>query len=112
MIRYHDAVDDAATVIRRARSRAGLSLRELARRANTSHPALVAYEAGRTQPSVATLARIVAAAGFRLELDLQARPADLPGSDRGQELEAVLALAEQFPARHQRHLRVPVFGRP
>ena len=33
-----------------------------------------------------------------------------PG-DRGRELVEVLDLAAQFPARHEQHLRAPVFGR-
>ena len=32
--------------------------------------------------------------------------------DRGAELEAVLALAEEFPARHSPNPPGPVFGRP
>jgi transcriptional regulator with XRE-family HTH domain len=104
-------VRDAATIVKIARARAGLSLRELARRADTSHPALVAYEGGRTQPSVATLARVVEAAGFGLDLELCPRPERLHRIDRGEELEAVLALAEAFPARHRRRLDAPVFGR-
>ena len=104
-------VRDAATIVRVARARAGLSLRELARRADTSHPALVAYEAGRTQPSVVTLARVVEAAGFDLDLELRPRREHLRSVDRGEELEAVLALAEAFPARHRRRLDAPVFGR-
>jgi transcriptional regulator with XRE-family HTH domain len=106
-------VDDAATTVRTARRRAGLSLRELARRAGTSHPALVAYEAGRTEPSMGTLARVVAAAGFRLEVALAPVPVGVGGrSDRrGEELLEVLALAEQFPSRPAPCLDAPVFGR-
>ncbi|MEZ5382835.1 MAG: hypothetical protein R2754_13710 [Microthrixaceae bacterium] len=46
-----------------------------------------------------------------MEADL--RPAvDGPGGgSRGAEVEEVLALAEQFPARHDTRLTYPVFGR-
>jgi transcriptional regulator with XRE-family HTH domain len=101
-------VRDAATTVRSARARAGISLRELARRAGTSHSALVAYEAGRTDPSVATLARIVEAAGFAL--DVQLRP-ERSVADRGTELVEVLELAARFPARPPaRQLSYPPFG--
>ena len=102
---------DAATILRRARLRAGLSLRALAARADTSHSTLSAYENGRKVPSVATLDRIVRACGY--ELDVAFAPA-VGGSDRtarGRELAAVLELAEQFPARHTPTLELPVFGR-
>jgi transcriptional regulator with XRE-family HTH domain len=100
---------DASRTLRRARTRAGLSLRELARRAGTSHSTLVAYEAGEKVPSVATLDRIVRRAGFALEVDL-ARLVDAEPAARGRELEAALELAAQFPARHRRTIEYPVFG--
>jgi transcriptional regulator with XRE-family HTH domain len=61
---------DAAGTVRTARRRAGLSLRQLARSARTSHSTLSAYESGKKVPSLATLARIVSAAGFALDLEL------------------------------------------
>ncbi len=52
------------------------------------------------------------AAGFALDFTLCRRIyGDERGGDRGEELEAVLLLAEQFPARHSRQLAGPVFGR-
>jgi transcriptional regulator with XRE-family HTH domain len=98
----------AATTVRRARTQAGLSLRELASRASTSHSTLSAYESGTKVPSVATLDRIVGAAGFALDLELRARVRD---ADRGDELVQVLELAALFPARHDPTLPFPVFGR-
>jgi len=100
----------AGATIRDARARRGLSLRELARRAGTSHPTLVAYEAGRKVPSVETFARIMRAAGFVLALELVP---DVGGPDaeaRGRELVEVLELAARFPARHARTLDAPRFG--
>jgi transcriptional regulator with XRE-family HTH domain len=94
----------AGQVLRAARKRAGLSLRELATRADTSHATLSAYEAGRKIPSVTTLERILRAAGFALDLTLVPR-----ATDRGGELEAVLDLAGEFPARHSPRLDFPRF---
>ncbi|WP_448630633.1 helix-turn-helix domain-containing protein [Cellulomonas soli] len=59
---------DAATLIREAREAADLSQRRLAELAGTSQPAVARYEAGLASPSVATLSRLVAATGARLDL--------------------------------------------
>src|SRR6185436_5861983 len=102
---------DAAATLRAARRRAGLSLRELARRAGTSHSTLSAYETGRKVPTVETLDRIVRAAGFVAGVDLEP---DVGGPDRGargRELVEVLELAALFPARHAATLDFPRFGR-
>ena len=103
---------DAGDLIRTARSRAGLTLRELGERAQTSHSTLSAYESGRTTPNVDTLDRVLRAAGFALDVELQPRIGT--GRDervaRGQELIEVLALAEMFPARHDRALSFPRFS--
>ncbi len=96
-------------MIRTVRERAGLSMRELARRAGTSHATLSAYEHGTKSPTAATLQRIVRAAGAQPVIAITTRAA--PASRRGDELEAVLRLAGQFPARHRRRLDLPVFGR-
>ena len=99
-------------MIRIARRRAGLTLRELGRRANTSHSTLAAYEQGRKTPNVDTLDRILTACGFGVEVTLTARPADVASDPvaRGRELVEVLELAEMFPARHGRTLAAPKFG--
>lgn len=63
---------DAATVatdLRTARRRAGLTQRQLAERAGTSQAAVARYERGRTVPDVATLARLLAAAGYALRAE-------------------------------------------
>ena len=54
-------------LLRSARLQAGLTLRQLAAAAHTSHSTLAAYETGAKCPTVETLNRIVEAAGFRLE---------------------------------------------
>ena len=102
LIGYHHGVT-AGRVLREARRRAGLSLRELASRAGTSHSTLSAYESGSKTPTVTTLERILRAAGFALDLEL------VPRLDRGRELERALELAGHFPARHGPALTFPRF---
>lgn len=102
---------DAAASLRVARHRAGLTLRALAERAGTSHSALAAYEGGRTVPTVATLDRILRAAGYAADLVLSGRAGGGhdPLDDRGRELIEVLELAAQFPSRHDPDLLMPPF---
>ena len=102
---------NAAPLIADARHRAGFSLRELAARANTSHSAIAAYEQGRTSPTVATLERVLRAAGFAADVTLARRIDDGDRTARGRELAAVLELAAMFPARHAATLEAPVFGK-
>ncbi len=97
-------------LIRSARARSGLSLRQLAARAGTSHSTLSAYESGAKEPGVATLARILRAAGFALDLGLEPRIGGPDPEARGRELVEVLELAAMFPARHDQQLRAPIFG--
>lgn len=87
-------------------------MRELAARARTSHSTLAAYEQGRKTPNVDTLARILRACGFDVEVTLTARPAEVAVDPvaRGRELVEVLELAAMFPARHSDTLDVPCFG--
>ncbi len=96
---------EAARLIRTARVQAGLTLRALGALAGTSHSTLAAYEADRKTPNVATLDRILRAAGYQVDVTL--RP-DRP--DRGSELLEVLTLAEMFPARHASTMTFPKFG--
>lgn len=99
---------DAAAELRRARRTAGLSQRELARRAGTSQATLSAYEAGRKSPSVPTLQRLLAATGAELVVrDAPGRrtPADLERA--GRHLSEVLQLAESLPFRRAGRLRYP-----
>jgi len=60
--------DDPARVCREVRAYAVLSQRELARRAGVSPATITRIESGRMQPTVATLAKIVRAAGMELDL--------------------------------------------
>jgi uncharacterized protein len=56
----------SARLLREARTAAGMTQAELARRAGTSQPAVAAYESGTKIPTVATLERLLAAAGASL----------------------------------------------
>lgn len=84
-------------MIRRVREAAGLSKRELARRAGTSPAAIVEYESGRRDPNAATLLRILRAGGGGLELVEQRRRLD--DARQGRLLLEVLRLAEHLPRR-------------
>ncbi len=99
----------AHRVLRYARRLAGLSLRELGERAQTSHATLSAYEHQRTQPSVETASRVIRAAGYRVESTLIPTA---PGRDeaRSAELLEALELAAAFPAKHAAKLRYPKFA--
>ncbi len=73
LIGYHARVE-ASELVRQLRVNSGLSQRALAERAGTSHSTIAAYEAGKKCPSLATLARIAAAAGQRVTAEIIANP--------------------------------------
>ena len=62
---------NASDLISSARVKSGLSQVEFAKRAGTSQPAVARYESGISSPSAATLARLLKAAGFELEVRLR-----------------------------------------
>jgi len=111
MTAEHTYDTQVARTLRAARARAGLSLRALAARAGTSHSTLAAYEQGRKSPTVPTFLRILDACGFATDFELSLRIRERDGIARGDELETVLNLAAQFPARHAKTMRYPKFGR-
>lgn len=97
----------SAKLIKESRTAAGLTQAELARRAGTSQPAIAAYEAGDKVPRVATLERLLQAAGASLEVR---RPRNAGGRDRLRRLlhehrEEILELAAGHHATNVR-----VFG--
>ncbi len=61
-------------LLREARRRAGISQRELARRAGTSQAVISAYENALREPGITQLQKVVAAAGSDLRLTLGAAP--------------------------------------
>jgi transcriptional regulator with XRE-family HTH domain len=65
----------ARHLIQQIRQRAHLTQRELAERAGMSQPAIAKLEHGTANPTLETLARCAAAAGFDLRLELVPRPA-------------------------------------
>ena len=103
---------EAARTLRRARLDAGLSLRVLAARAGTSHATLAAYEAGRAVPRIDTLDRVLRAAGYATDIEVERRPdaTDAERRAKGAELRQALELAAMFPARHSHRLRFPRFA--
>ena len=96
---------DAAALVTTARRRAGLTQAELAERAGTSQPVVSVYEHGRRDPSIATLRRVLAAAGFQLVLDLRLPASDLPppadAAEHGRRLLDVLSLVDAIPVRRR-----------
>lgn len=99
-----------ACTLRSARTTAGLSLRQLAARAGTSHSTLLAYEKGRKAPAVTTFFRILEACGQAVDVQLSPRVRERDGLPRGEELREVLELADAFPVKTPRCLGYPRFG--
>lgn len=84
---------NAARIVREARSRAGLSQRELARRAGTSQSVVARIERGQTQPSSETLARVIAGAGFEVRTELV--PRAVPDTHMLDDVARILALTPE-----------------
>lgn len=84
-------------LIRQARTDAGLTQAELARRAGVPRSVMNVYERGKREPSAEMFARILNAAGFRLSMEPVKPVVDVQRADRI--LEQVLGLAEALPYR-------------
>ena len=95
----------AGNLIKLARQESGLSQRELARRAKTSQATMSAYEAGRKQPSLETLARIIRAAGQDLRIQLA------PYDDHDDVLAAREALLPEKARRARTRKRLETINR-
>ena len=107
---------DAGASLQAARTRAGLSQAELARRAGTSQATVSAYESGSKQPSVATFSRLLSTAGARLTVADEVRapvavPAPAELRRAGETLAEVIRLAEALPVEHAPQLRYPRLDR-
>ena len=70
---------ESRLLLREARDGAGLSQSELAQRAGVAQSVVSAYEAGRREPSLPTLARLIAATGHELTVDLVRRDRTVRG---------------------------------
>lgn len=68
---------ELARAVLQARTRAGLSQEQLARRMDTTQSVIARLESGRTKPSTQTLQRLATATGTRLRISFEpegARP--------------------------------------
>lgn len=90
----------AGWLIVEARRRAGLTQRQLADRASVPQSTISVYERGGREPTLPTLARLVGAAGFRVELDLVPIGIDLERNARV--LREVLGLVDMVPRTARR----------
>jgi transcriptional regulator with XRE-family HTH domain len=102
---------DAASELRAARARAGLTQAQLAARAGTSQATLSAYENGAKQPSLATFERLLRGAGSRLAVEQAPAQRIEPSPRAGARLAQVLELAAALPVRHERRLTYPRLDR-
>lgn len=88
---------DPAFLLRETRERAGLTQAELAERAGVTQPVISRAEASGANPRIATLDRLLRAAGARLEI--AAPEVRLPDVDEGQLLEHLrLSVPERLRA--------------
>lgn len=95
-------MSETGALLRRARTDAGLTQTELARRIGVTQPMVAAWESGAREPSVATFRRLVRALGLRLEL------APRPGVTFPDPVRAGRVFAELLDWLD----RVPADGRP
>jgi predicted nucleotidyltransferase/DNA-binding XRE family transcriptional regulator len=100
----------SAIVLREARERSHLSQTEVARRAGVAQSVISAYESGRREPSVQTLARLIEATGHELVLDVVPaadRALGLPDTPLGRRLrQRRKAIMETVGRRRARNVRV------
>ncbi|MBA3340331.1 MAG: helix-turn-helix transcriptional regulator [Gemmatimonadaceae bacterium] len=76
-----EAINDWAPLLHEARTRAALTQRELARRAATAQSVIARIERGQTSPTFETIARLLKATGFNLDMQLVPRPVVDPLTD-------------------------------
>jgi transcriptional regulator with XRE-family HTH domain len=65
---------DLARALIQARTRAGLTQEQLAKRMDTSQSVVARLESGRVRPSTQTLQRLAAATGTRLKITFERAP--------------------------------------
>jgi len=83
----------AATLLRQARTHAGLSQRALARRAGTAQSVIARIEKGQTSPTWETLERLLAAAD--LDIHTQLEPRVVVGSHMLNEVAGILRMTPE-----------------
>lgn len=93
-----DTRDSPKAILREMRLAAGLSQRDLARRAETSQPAIARYERGVATPSWETLQRLATACGRWLKLNTGVMPEQ-------HDVELAETLLELTPEERLRALR-------
>lgn len=86
-------LNESGSLLREARRRAGLSQRELAKRAGTAQSVVARIELGQTNPTLETLTRLLAAAGFDLATHLLPRP--VTGSHMLEDVARILSLSPE-----------------
>ena len=92
----------AGDLLREARTRAGLTQAGLAERAGMRQSVISVYESGRRQPSLPTLAAMIDATGYTLDIRVKRLPSPLSrlngplGRRLRQRRAALLALAAEF----------------
>ena len=96
-------------LLQEARRRSGLSRRKLAQRGGTSPSTLSAYESGASVPSVATLERLLRAAGFETEVNLRPEPR-YDERELTEKIEALFSFVDALPRRQRGALDYPIFG--
>src|SRR3954462_1781898 len=82
-----------AELLRQARLRAGLSQRQLAERAGTAQSVIARVERGLTSPTWDTLERLLAAAGY--ELNAQVEPRVVVGSHMLDDVPRILSMTPE-----------------
>jgi predicted transcriptional regulator len=87
------AASTPAQLLKAARTQAGLSQRELARRASTSQSVVARIEGGATDPTTATLERLLEAAGFEARVTLT--PMTVADTHMLDDVARILALTPQ-----------------
>lgn len=97
-------------VLRDARMRARLSQADVARRCGVAQSVISAYESGRREPGVRTLARLIEATGHQLVLEVVPRPGrtlGLPDTRLGRRLrQRRVAIIDTAAKRRARNVRV------
>jgi len=102
----------SGALIRKARRSARLSQTDLARRAGVAQSVVSAYESGKREPSVPTLAKLIEATGHQLTLTLTPAPKrrlGLPDTRLGRKLRYRRKAINDIAAHRGAH-NVRVFG--